>query len=54
MTQGIQLDTNSEVQDKEYMPYMIRNIVHAVRSPPLNCVEKACLNATDTVGLLED
>ncbi|EGT33806.1 hypothetical protein CAEBREN_31084 [Caenorhabditis brenneri] len=43
-----QIDTNSEVQDKAFLQFMTKNIVHAVRAPPLSCVEPECLAANAT------
>uniref|UniRef100_A0A1I7UYY1 Guanylate cyclase n=1 Tax=Caenorhabditis tropicalis TaxID=1561998 RepID=A0A1I7UYY1_9PELO len=42
------IDTNSEVRDKEFLQYMTKNIVHAVRAPPLSCVAIECLTLNAT------
>ncbi|PIC23996.1 hypothetical protein B9Z55_017495 [Caenorhabditis nigoni] len=42
------IDLSSDVRDKEFLQYMTKNIVYAVREPPLNCAEPECLNANAT------
>ncbi|EGT31147.1 CBN-GCY-4 protein [Caenorhabditis brenneri] len=42
------IDTNSEVLDKSFLQFMTKNIVHAVRAPPLSCSEPECLAANAT------
>ncbi|EFO96506.1 hypothetical protein CRE_24801 [Caenorhabditis remanei] len=42
------IDTNSEVRDKEFLQYMTKNIVYAVRAPPLSCMAPECLAANAT------
>lgn len=44
-----QIDISSEVQDKAFLQYMKKNIVYAVRSPPLSCTLSECLTANATV-----
>uniref|UniRef100_A0A8R1E2X3 ANF_receptor domain-containing protein n=1 Tax=Caenorhabditis japonica TaxID=281687 RepID=A0A8R1E2X3_CAEJA len=42
------LDLSSEVQDKQYLQYLTKNVVYAVRAPPLSCSASACLAANAT------
>ncbi|EGT31877.1 hypothetical protein CAEBREN_06877 [Caenorhabditis brenneri] len=48
-TRMLVLDVNSEVTDKSYLQYMQKNIIKAVRSPPMNCSTVDCLNANNTI-----
>ncbi|EFO98806.1 hypothetical protein CRE_30223, partial [Caenorhabditis remanei] len=43
------LDVNSEVVDKSYLQYMQKNIIGAVKSPPMNCTTVACMSANNTI-----
>ncbi|KAF1753952.1 hypothetical protein GCK72_020509 [Caenorhabditis remanei] len=42
------IDTNSEVRDKGFLEFMTKNIVYAVREPPLSCTAPECLAANGT------
>ncbi|CAO4363910.1 unnamed protein product [Caenorhabditis nigoni] len=42
------IDLSSDIRDKEFLQYMTKNIVYAIREPPLSCTAPECLAANAT------
>ncbi|ULU03854.1 hypothetical protein L3Y34_016966 [Caenorhabditis briggsae] len=42
------IDLSSDIRDKEFLQYMTKNIVYAIREPPLSCMAPECLAANAT------